>query len=75
MEGDRVRRPRDLARPGAVKEIAHDLGSDAEIQLTTAFRPGVRLARPGTTTRVSLPFFVVLNYFDAHGKQPGQLQI
>jgi two-component system nitrogen regulation sensor histidine kinase GlnL len=30
-------------------------GADGEIQLTTAFRPGVRLARPGSKTRVSLP--------------------
>src|SRR5919201_341700 len=28
---------------------------DGEIQLTTAFRPGVRLSLPGTKTRVSLP--------------------
>ncbi|HTK13778.1 MAG TPA: nitrogen regulation protein NR(II) [Xanthobacteraceae bacterium] len=28
---------------------------DGEIHLTTAFRPGVRLSLPGTTTRVSLP--------------------
>jgi len=32
-----------------------DLGSDAEIQLTTAFRPGVRLSVPGKKSRVSLP--------------------
>jgi len=31
------------------------LGSDAEIQLTTAFRPGVRLSVPGKKSRVSLP--------------------
>ena len=29
--------------------------SDGEIQLTTAFRPGVRLSLPGSKTRVSLP--------------------
>jgi two-component system, NtrC family, nitrogen regulation sensor histidine kinase GlnL len=29
--------------------------ADAEIQLTTAFRPGVRLSLPGSKTRVSLP--------------------
>jgi two-component system, NtrC family, nitrogen regulation sensor histidine kinase GlnL len=29
--------------------------TDGEIHLTTAFRPGVRLARPGSKTRVSLP--------------------
>jgi two-component system, NtrC family, nitrogen regulation sensor histidine kinase GlnL len=28
---------------------------DGEIHLTTAFRPGVRLSRPGSKTRVSLP--------------------
>jgi two-component system nitrogen regulation sensor histidine kinase GlnL len=28
---------------------------DGEIQLTTAFRPGVRLSLPGSKTRVSLP--------------------
>src|SRR5664280_467022 len=36
-------------------EAVVDLGSDAEIQLTTAFRPGVRLSVPGTKSRVSLP--------------------
>jgi two-component system nitrogen regulation sensor histidine kinase GlnL len=36
-------------------EAAADLGSDAEIQLTTAFRPGVRLSVPGKKSRVSLP--------------------
>jgi two-component system nitrogen regulation sensor histidine kinase GlnL len=36
-------------------EAVADMGSDAEIQLTTAFRPGVRLSRPGTKSRVSLP--------------------
>jgi two-component system nitrogen regulation sensor histidine kinase GlnL len=36
-------------------EATRDLGSDAEIQLTTAFRPGVRLSVPGKKTRVSLP--------------------
>jgi two-component system nitrogen regulation sensor histidine kinase GlnL len=30
-------------------------GSEGEIVLTTAFRPGVRLTAPGTSTRVSLP--------------------
>jgi len=41
-----------------VKNAAESIGdsaTDGEIQLTTAFRPGVRLARPGSTTRVSLP--------------------
>jgi two-component system nitrogen regulation sensor histidine kinase GlnL len=32
-----------------------DGDSDGEIQLTTAFRPGVRLSLPGSKTRVSLP--------------------
>ena len=36
-------------------EAVSGLGSDAELQLTTAFRPGVRLTVPGTKTRVSLP--------------------
>jgi len=36
-------------------EATRDLGKDAEIQLTTAFRPGVRLSVPGKKTRVSLP--------------------
>ncbi len=36
-------------------EAVVDLGSDAEIQLTTAFRPGVRLSLPGQRSRVSLP--------------------
>ena len=35
-------------------EAVADLGSDAEIQLTTAFRPGVRLSVPGKKSRVSL---------------------
>jgi two-component system nitrogen regulation sensor histidine kinase GlnL len=36
-------------------EALVDLGSDAEIHLTTAFRPGVRLSVPGKKSRVSLP--------------------
>jgi len=36
-------------------EAVVDLGGDAEIQLTTAFRPGVRLSLPGKKSRVSLP--------------------
>src|SRR3974390_2030518 len=36
-------------------EAVIDLGADAEIQLTTAFRPGVRLSVPGKKSRVSLP--------------------
>ena len=36
-------------------EALIDLGTDAEIQLTTAFRPGVRLSIPGQKSRVSLP--------------------
>jgi two-component system nitrogen regulation sensor histidine kinase GlnL len=41
-----------------VKNAAEAIGSDAgdgEIHLTTAFRPGVRLSRPGSKARVSLP--------------------
>ena len=41
-----------------VKNAAEAIGEDAtdgEIHLTTAFRPGVRLAVPGTSARVSLP--------------------
>src|SRR5262250_350306 len=41
-----------------VKNAAESIGeieADGEIQLTTAFRPGVRLALPGSKTRVSLP--------------------
>src|SRR5580700_8203561 len=36
-------------------EAVADLGNDGEIQLTTAFRPGVRLSVPGKKSRVSLP--------------------
>jgi len=41
-----------------VKNAADAIGegaTDGEIQLTTAFRPGVRLTLPGAKTRVSLP--------------------
>jgi len=41
-----------------VKNAAEAIGenaTDGEIQLSTAFRPGVRLSLPGTKTRVSLP--------------------
>ncbi len=40
-----------------VKNAAEAIGNQGggEIQLTTAFRPGVRLTLPGTATRVSLP--------------------
>ena len=38
----------------AAEAIGEDT-NDAEIQLTTAFRPGVRLSLPGSKTRVSLP--------------------
>ncbi len=41
-----------------VKNACEAIGEDAvdgEIQLTTAFRPGVRLSVPGTNARVSLP--------------------
>ena len=40
-----------------IKNAAEAIGDsgDGEIQLTTAFRPGVRLSLPGQTGRVSLP--------------------
>ncbi len=41
-----------------VKNAAESIGEhahDGEIQLTTAFRPGVRLSLPGSKARVSLP--------------------
>jgi len=41
-----------------VKNAAESIGesaTDGEIQLTTAFRPGVRLSMPGSRSRVSLP--------------------
>jgi two-component system nitrogen regulation sensor histidine kinase GlnL len=40
-----------------VKNAAEAIGDadDGEIQLTTGFRPGVRLSLPGSKTRVSLP--------------------
>jgi two-component system nitrogen regulation sensor histidine kinase GlnL len=41
-----------------VKNATEAIGqtaSDGEIQLSTAFRPGVRLSLPGSKTRVSLP--------------------
>jgi two-component system, NtrC family, nitrogen regulation sensor histidine kinase GlnL len=41
-----------------VKNAAESIGTgapDGEIQITTAFRPGVRLQLPGSKTRVSLP--------------------
>src|SRR5258708_3376965 len=41
-----------------VKNAAEAIGGsagDGEIQLSTAFRPGVRLSLPGSKTRVSLP--------------------
>src|SRR5436190_235963 len=41
-----------------VKNAAEAIGehaSEGEIQLSTAFRPGVRLSLPGSKTRVSLP--------------------
>ena len=36
-------------------ELIGEAATDGEIQLTTAFRPGVRLKLPGSKTRVSLP--------------------
>jgi two-component system nitrogen regulation sensor histidine kinase GlnL len=40
-----------------VKNAAESMGdaADAEIRLTTAFRPGVRLSIPGSSARVGLP--------------------
>jgi two-component system nitrogen regulation sensor histidine kinase GlnL len=41
-----------------VKNACEAIGetvNDGEIQLTTAFRPGVRLSLPGSKARVSLP--------------------
>jgi two-component system, NtrC family, nitrogen regulation sensor histidine kinase GlnL len=41
-----------------MKNASESIGegtSDGEIQITTAFRPGVRLSLPGSKTRVSLP--------------------
>jgi len=41
-----------------IKNAAEAIGADAtdgEIQITSAFRPGVRLSLPGTKTRVALP--------------------
>lgn len=40
-----------------IKNASEAIGqaADGEIQLTTAFRPGVRLSVPGSKTRVSLP--------------------
>ena len=45
----------DKYRSGLVIRPSADLGNEAEIQLTTAFRPGVRLSVPGKKSRVSLP--------------------
>src|SRR3954465_10171590 len=36
-------------------ESIGDAATDGEIQISTAFRPGVRLSLPGSKTRVSLP--------------------
>ena len=36
-------------------EACADIDGEPEIQLTTAFRPGVRLSVPGKLSRVSLP--------------------
>jgi two-component system nitrogen regulation sensor histidine kinase GlnL len=46
-----------------VKNAAEAIGenaSDGEIQITTAFRPGVRLAVPGSKARVSLPLEICI---------------
>ncbi len=39
-------------------EALDGIGDGGRIVLRTAFRPGVRLAVPGSTTRVSLPFMI-----------------
>jgi two-component system nitrogen regulation sensor histidine kinase GlnL len=51
-----------------VKNAAEAIGNDpaGEIKLTTAFRPGIRLAVPGTRDRVSLPL-----EFCVHDNGPG----
>ena len=51
-----------------VKNAAESMGdaADAEIRLTTAFRPGVRLAIPGSSARVGLPL-----EFCVHDNGPG----
>lgn len=51
-----------------VKNAAEAVGDDpnGEIRLTTAFRPGIRLAVPGTQDRVSLPL-----EFCVHDNGPG----
>src|SRR5208337_3419660 len=36
-------------------EAIGENGADGEIQLTTAFRPGVRLSLPGSKSKISLP--------------------
>ncbi len=42
----------------AAEAIDSATGADRMITLRTAFRPGVRLALPGTQSRVSLPFMI-----------------
>jgi two-component system, NtrC family, nitrogen regulation sensor histidine kinase GlnL len=42
----------------AAEAIDGTTGADRTITLRTAFRPGVRLALPGTQSRVSLPFMI-----------------
>jgi two-component system nitrogen regulation sensor histidine kinase GlnL len=51
-----------------VKNAAESMGdaADGEIRLTTAFRPGVRLAIPGSSARVGLPL-----EFCVHDNGPG----
>lgn len=46
-----------------VKNAAEALGNDpsGEITLTTAFRPGMRIAMPGTQDRISLPLEFCVN--------------
>ncbi len=54
----------NLAKNAAESIIAS--GETGEITLTTAFRPGVKLAVPGSNERVSLPFEVCI-----HDNGPG----
>ncbi len=54
-----------------VKNAAEAIGEnalDGEIQLTTAFRPGVRLSLPGSKSKVSLPLGIL-----HQGQRPGRV--
>lgn len=48
----------NLIKNAAEAFDGHGNGDTARIVLRTAFRPGVRLAVPGSTARVSLPFMI-----------------